>query len=145
MIKSKLSKIRGDLVLTLHDMAQLPTKVYILATYIWINLSVSVAHATQSSLFTGWHEMMLKIVQLLISAALLAGVGAVLYGLTQLVKKGMGRGDDVEWRQVYWPLGGGAMLATLMYMVEGLVAESGAGANDLGRRPDGGGFTAPTR
>lgn len=129
-IKSRLVAVFAQAYSIGHEFAQIPTKFYVAAA-----LSIPAAsHAIQGSggLFTGWKNAMNDIIGLLVLAATLAGIGAVLYGLTQLVKKGMGRGDDVEWRQVYWPLGGGAMLTVLMYMVRGLVVESGAAESDMG-------------
>ncbi len=115
----------------LHGLAQIPNRIYVFTVYVAMATGSGLANA--QGLFTGWRGMINDLIGLLVLGAMLAGVGAVLYGLAMLVKKGMGRGDDVEWRQVYWPLAGGAMLTVLMYMVRGLVVESGASESDMGQ------------
>jgi uncharacterized membrane protein YdcZ (DUF606 family) len=64
---------------------------------------------------------------------MVVGIGSVLYGLVMLVKKGLGRGDDIEWRQVMWPLIGGALASILLYVIQAVVEESGASKDDMGR------------
>lgn len=65
--------------------------------------------------------------------AVAIGVAAVLYGLVMMIKKGMGRGDDIEWRQIIWPLVGGALASVVMYVVYALVAEVGANQSNMGQ------------
>lgn len=64
--------------------------------------------------------------------AVALGVAAVLYGIVMMIKKGTGQGDQIEWREILWPLIGGAMATVLMFMVYSLVAEVGAGAGQMG-------------
>ena len=130
-LNETMTDLKGKAYAVGHQISRLPTKMYVFGVYVGMATASGAASAA-GGLFTGWRGAMNDIIGLLILAAMLAGIGAVLYGLTQLVKKGMGRGDDVEWREIYWPLGGGAMLTVLMYMVEGLVGESGAGVSDMG-------------
>lgn len=61
------------------------------------------------------------------------GVTAVLYGIVMMIKKGMGRGDDIEWRQIIWPLVGGALATVVMYVVYALVTEIGANQGQMGQ------------
>lgn len=61
------------------------------------------------------------------------GVAAVLYGIVMMIKKGMGRGDDIEWRQIIWPLVGGALATVVMFVVYALVAEIGANQGQMGQ------------
>lgn len=131
--KSAIARLGAQIYAAGHALSQIPTKIYVLGFYVGIVAMPKLGHAAE--LFTGWRSTLINIAELLVYAATLAGIGGVLYGLTQLVKKGMGRGDDVEWRQIYWPLAGGAMLTVLMYMVEGLVGESGSSVSDMNRLP----------
>lgn len=113
-----------------HEMSRVPMKLYFLL--MTLASSPYVQAQAAGGLFTGWRGAMNQIISLLVLAATLTGIGAVLYGLVNLVKKGMGRGDDIEWREIIWPLGGGAMLTVLMYVVDGLVVESGSSQADMG-------------
>ena len=125
-VKKAYYKLALNAFACAHEMSKVPAKIYVFLML----LSAHVAHA--QSLFSGWKGALNEIISLVVLAATLAGIGAVLFGLTQLVKKGMGHGDDVEWRQIIWPLGGGAMLTVLMYVVDGLVGESGSSTTDMG-------------
>lgn len=129
--KSAIARLGGQIYAAGHALSQIPTKIYVLGFYVGIVAMPQLGHAA-GPLFSGWRATINSIISLLVLAALLAGIGAVLYGMTMLVKKGMGRGDDVEWRQIYWPLGGGAMLTVLMYVVDGLVEEGGGTVTEMG-------------
>ena len=125
-VKAAFSLLKVNAFNMAREMAKVPAKIYMML----LILSSNMAHA--AGLFTGWRGAINSISSLLVLAATLVGIGAVLYGLVNLVKKGMGRGDDIEWREIIWPLGGGAMLTVLMYVVDGLVIESGASQTDMG-------------
>lgn len=147
-LKLKLKKLRSSfdvaqakVVTAAHTLSRVPTKIYILGVY--VGIAASSGHANAAGLMTGWRDMINETISLLTVVATLAGIGAVLYGLTQLVKKGMGRGDDIEWREIMWPLVGGASLTVLMYVVDGLVVESGAQTSDMGGARSFGTTTTP--
>lgn len=124
--KNLAMAIKGNAFVCAHEMSRVPMKIYFFLLF----LGASQVHA--AGLFSGWRGAINQLISLLILAATLVGIGAVLYGLVNLVKKGMGRGDDIEWREVLWPLVGGALLTVLMYVVDGLVVESGASQSDMG-------------
>lgn len=100
---------------------------------IFMETSAFAQATSTSSFFTGWKNSINALIELVILASVLAGVSSVLYGLFQLVKKGMGRGEDVEWRQVLWPLAGGALLTVLMYVISLIIADGGGATTDIGR------------
>lgn len=125
-----LAKVQAKALTAVHQLSRVPTKIYIFGAY--VGMAVSSGHAGAAGLLTGWRSMINEGISLIILVAMLVGIGAVMFGLIQLVKKGMGRGDDIEWREILWPLVGGAALTVLMYVVDGLVVESGAAEGDMG-------------
>jgi len=86
-----------------------------------------------SGMFTNLGTAAKNFISLIAIAAVAIGIAAVLYGLVMMAKKGMGRGDDVEWRQIMWPLLGGALASVLMYVVYALVTEVGASNSNMGQ------------
>jgi len=91
-----------------------------------------------SGMFSNLGRAARNFISLAAIIAVAIGVAAVLYGLVMMIKKGMGRGDDIEWRQIIWPLVGGALASVVMYVVYALVAEVGAGQGDMGQGWTGG-------
>jgi len=86
-----------------------------------------------SGMFTNLGSAAKNFISLIAIIAVAIGIAAVLYGLVMMAKKGMGRGDDVEWRQITWPLIGGALSSVLMYVVYALVTEVGANNSNMGK------------
>lgn len=91
-----------------------------------------------SGMFTNLGTAARNFISLAAIIAVAIGVAAVLYGLVMMIKKGMGRGDDIEWRQIIWPLVGGALASVVMYVVYALVAEVGAQQTNMGQGWTGG-------
>jgi len=85
-----------------------------------------------SGLFANLGGAATNFISLVAIIAVAIGIGAVLYGLVMMIKKGTGRGEDIEWREILWPMIGGAMATVLMFIVYALVAEVGADANVMG-------------
>lgn len=90
-------------------------------------------NAGVSGFFQNMGQAARNFISLVSIAAVAIGVAAVLYGIVMMIKKGMGRGDDIEWRQILWPLIGGAMATVVMYVVYALVTEVGADQGDMGQ------------
>lgn len=85
-----------------------------------------------SGLFINLGTAARNFISLISIIAVALGVAAVLYGIVMMIKKGTGQGDQIEWREILWPLIGGAMATVLMFIVFSLVAEVGAGAGRMG-------------
>lgn len=85
-----------------------------------------------SGLFVNLGTAARNFISLISIIAVALGVAAVLYGIVMMIKKGTGQGDQIEWREILWPLIGGAMATVLMFIVFSLVAEVGAGAGQMG-------------
>ncbi|MES2977560.1 MAG: DUF6750 family protein [Pseudomonadota bacterium] len=83
--------------------------------------------------FTGWKSALGAATDLILLGGLLAGVAGVLYGMVMMIKKGLGRGDDIEWRQVLWPIIGGGLATIILFVIQSVVEESGASRSDMGR------------
>jgi len=96
--------------------------------------SAALAQAAQgvSGLFGNLGTTATNFISLVAIIAVAIGIAAVLYGLVMMIKKGTGRGEDIEWREILWPMIGGSMATVLMFIVYALVAEVGAGANVMG-------------
>lgn len=85
-----------------------------------------------SGLFINLGTAARNFISLISIIAVALGVAAVLYGIVMMIKKGTGQGDQIEWREILWPLIGGAMATVLMFIVFSLVTEVGAGAGQMG-------------
>ena len=105
-----------------------------------VAVMTSVAHAQGtpaastgvSGIFSNLGNAAKSFINIATIVAVAIGVAAVLYGIVMMIKKGMGRGDDIEWRQIIWPLVGGALATVVMFVVRALVVEAGASADQMG-------------
>lgn len=87
-----------------------------------------------TEMFRGFRGAGNELLQLFVLVGMVVGVGFVLWGLFQLAKKGMNRGDDIEWKNILWPIIGGALCTIVLYVVQAVVEESGATRTDIGRQ-----------
>lgn len=129
----KCLKLGAKIGLSIHDTAMLPAKVH--AAVFVLSLAVT-GHAQAAGItgfFTGFTGAINAAILLILQAAQLMGVAAVLYGLYNLAKKGMNRGEDVEWSKVLYPILGGALLTIIFYVIQSVVEEGGASKSDIGR------------
>lgn len=103
------------------------------AAFAFLAPSVALAQAAGvSGLFGNMGTAVRSFIELITIAAVAIGIASVLYGIVMMIKKGTGRGEDIEWRQILWPLVGGAMATVVMFIVYALVAEVGAPQNTMG-------------
>ncbi len=92
--------------------AMIATTVTVMTNPVWAQVSTGV-----SGMFSNLGNATRNYIALASIVAVGIGVAAVLYGLVMMIKKGMGRGDDIEWRQIIWPIVGGSLATVLMYVV----------------------------
>lgn len=116
-----------------HDTALLPSKTHAAVFTFAVFISTNTMAATISGFFTKWTGSINALISLVAVAGIAVGVMAVLYGIIQMIKKGMGRGDDVEWSHILWPIAGGGLASILLYVLQAVVEEGGATANDMGK------------
>jgi len=105
---------------------------FVLASTLMPTLVMAAQATGVSGLFINLGTTARNFISLISIIAVALGVAAVLYGIVMMIKKGTGQGDQIEWREILWPLIGGAMATVLMFMVFSLVAEVGAGAGQMG-------------
>jgi len=105
---------------------------FVLASTLMPTLVMAAQATGVSGLFINLGTTARNFISLISIIAVALGVAAVLYGIVMMIKKGTGQGDQIEWREILWPLIGGAMATVLMFMVFSLVAEVGAGTGDMG-------------
>jgi len=105
---------------------------FVLASTLMPTLVMAQTNPGVSGLFNNLGTAARNFISLIAIIAVALGVAAVLYGIVMMIKKGTGQGDQIEWREILWPLIGGAMATVLMFMVYSLVAEVGAGAGQMG-------------
>ncbi|MDM7323317.1 MAG: hypothetical protein P3W87_008655 [Gammaproteobacteria bacterium] len=123
-----------NIVKTVHSMKEQSKKIYYGVITSALLMSSEQARAESiSGMFSNLGTATKNFISLTAIVAVGIGVASVLYGLVMMIKKGMGRGDDIEWRQIIWPLIGGAKASVLMYMLYSLVDEVGASRSDLGQ------------
>jgi hypothetical protein len=92
------------------------------------------AHAQGLSGFSsGWNTGLKSFIELTITTALLGGIISVMYGLFNWSKKGLGRGDDIETRQIVIPIIAGGLLSILMWVLKTVVETGGASSGDIGK------------
>jgi uncharacterized membrane-anchored protein len=129
----KVANLFNRLWLAMHEVAQLPNRIHVWVFTASLFISTHAMAAGVTGFFTGWKSAFTTLIELILLAGMLVGVGAVLYGLVNLIKKGMGRGEDMEWGKILWPIVGGALATILLYVIQSVVEESGASRSDMGR------------
>ena len=126
--------VKGSLLMHLHEVAMLPRKVHAAVFAVSLTLSGhAMAAGGVTGFFTGWKSGINALIELVLLGGMAIGIMAVLYGMTQMIKKGMGRGDDIEWGKIMWPIVGGAMATVVLYVIESVVTEGGSSKADMGR------------
>lgn len=120
------------------EASQLPVKVHtIVATFAVLVSTKAMAAGGIAGFFTGWRAAGTALMDFMTLGGMVVGVIFVLYGLINLGKKGMGRGDDIEWSKVLWPIIGGGLASILMYVMQTVVETGGASKSDMGRSSGG--------
>lgn len=133
VFSKKLSVVRAKLGVSVHDTAMLPVKVHAAVFMLSMAITGHAQAAGVTGFFSGFTGAISAAILLILQAAQLMGVGAVLYGLYNLAKKGMNRGEDIEWSKVLYPILGGALLTIIFYVIQSVVEEGGASRTDMGR------------
>lgn len=129
----RLHAVRAKLQGLVHDSAMLPGKVHAVIFTLSLGLSTHAMAAGVTGFFTGWKGAINALIELLLLGGMLVGIGACLYGVMNLIKKGMNRGEDIEWSKVTWPIIGGALATVLLFLIQAVVEEGGASKSDMGR------------
>lgn len=128
-----VSTLKAKLTAFAHDTALLPRRVHVAVASFALFVSTHAMASGVTGFFTGWRNAIQAGIELVILGAMLVGICFVLYGLINLGKKGMGRGDDIEWSKITWPIIGGALATVLLYVIQSVVEEGGASRSDMGR------------
>ena len=124
----------AKLTALVHDTAMLSSKAHAVVFSIAVFASSKASAATGvTGFFTGWKSAMTALISLVLLAGMAVGIMAALYGIINMIKKGMGRGDDIEWGKITWPIIGGALATILLYVIQAVVEEGGATRGDMGR------------
>lgn len=118
----------------LHDIALLPSRAHaaVFMASIFVS-SHAMAAGGVTGFFSGWKSAITTFIDLILLAGMAIGIAAVLYGIINMIKKGMGRGEDMEWSKIMWPIIGGALATILLYVIQAVVEEGGASRTDMGR------------
>lgn len=117
-----------------HEAALLPAKVHAAIMTVALMVSTSAHAAGVTGFLKGWGDAANEVIRLTLLVGMMAGICFALYGIFNLAKKGMNRGDDITWGQVLWPVGGGALATIVLYVIQAVVEESGASRSDMGRQ-----------
>lgn len=132
--QSAIAAIINRVGMFIYEIAQLPSKAHALVFTASLFLSThAMAAGGITGFFTGWKSGITAFIDLVLLAGMGIGIAAVLYGLINMIKKGMGRGDDIEWSKILWPIIGGALATILLYVIQAVVEEGGASRSDMGR------------
>ena len=129
-----IGDVKARLSSFVHDTAQLSPKVHALVFTVALLASSQVMAAGVSGFLAGWSTMFKNAISLTLLAGMAIGIGATLYGLVNLVKKGMGRDDDIRIGAIIWPIVGGALATIVLYVIQSVVEEGGASRSDMGRQ-----------
>ena len=129
-----ISRSKALLAGFFHDIAVLPSKVHAGVFTVALLVSTSAAAQGVTGFFRGWSSALNEIISLTLLAGMMVGVLFVLYGLINLAKKGMNRGEDIEASKIVWPIIGGALATITLYVIRLVVEESGASRSDMGRQ-----------
>ena len=118
----------------IHDIACLPSKVHAAVFTASLLISTSAAAQGVTGFFKGWSNAINEIIRLALLVGMMLGIVFVLYGVVNLAKKGMNRGEDIEWSKILWPIVGGALATIVLFLIRAVVEESGASSSDMGRQ-----------
>jgi hypothetical protein len=132
-VSGNLTALRAKAHAFAHDCSLLPSRVHATIFFASIALTSKAHAAGVSGFFTGWKGAITNLTDLILSVGMLAGIASCFYGLYNMAKKGMNRGEDIEWSKVIWPIAGGALLTTILYVIQAVVEEGGASKSDMGR------------
>lgn len=128
-----MSQVKATVCNFVHDTGMLPGKVHAAVFGLSLLVSTHAMAAGVSGFFAGWKSAMTNLLDLVLLGGMVVGICSIFYGLMQLVKKGMNRGEDIEWSKISWPIIGGALLTTILYVAQAVVEEGGASKSDMGR------------
>lgn len=134
MISKKIARAKAWVVAQAHDTAMLSSKVHAAVFTVAVLASTSASATGVTGFFRGWSNAFNEIIRLVLLAGMMIGIIFVLYGVINLAKKGMNRGDDIEWSKVLWPIAGGALATVLLFVIQSVVEEGGASRSDMGRQ-----------
>ena len=85
---------------------------------LWVLAAVIILGCGVNVYLLNWNQpAKVILIGLIFLACANAGVAAVLYGLVNLVKKAIGRGKDVKWGAILWPVASGSLVTILLYAV----------------------------
>jgi hypothetical protein len=133
-MKTVISKLMAWFKFQMIEASRLPVKAHILIASLAMMASTkAMAAGGLAGFFVGWKAAGTALMDFMTLGGMVVGVCFVLYGLVNLGKKGMGRGDDIEWSKVIWPIVGGALASILMYVMLTVVETGGASKSDMGR------------
>lgn len=69
----------------------------------------------------------------IIGGGVVGGLGAMAVGISQMIKKGGDRGDDITWMSIGLKVFGGALLMVLGWLAGTAVQTVGGNTSDIGR------------
>lgn len=127
------ASLRGKLSAFMHDTAMLPSKTHAAVLTVSLVASTNAMALGVTGFFSGWRNAATELIGLTIIAGMAIGIMAALYGIMNMIKKGMGRGDDIEWGKITWPIIGGALATILLFVLQAVVEEGGGTRGDMGR------------
>lgn len=128
-----LTALRAKLHAFAHDCSMLPSRAHATILVLSMALTSKAYAAGVSGFFAGWKGAINSATELILLGGMLIGIASCMYGLYNMAKKGMNRGEDIEWSKVIWPIIGGALLTTILYVIQAVVEEGGASRSDMGR------------
>ena len=131
---SQINQLKARLAGVFHDIALLPSKVHAAVFTVALLVSTSAAAQGVTGFFRGWGDALNEVINTALLVGMMAGVIFVLYGIINLAKKGMNRGEDIEASKIIWPIIGGALATIISYVIRLIVEESGASSSDIGRQ-----------
>lgn len=135
-MKAIFQSIRKAATLIAYDLSMLPTRLYTTVFTALILLVGPGAHAQGlTRLFSGWSGVVSAALNFMLLISVLIAAYGVMSGIWQLIQKGRGRQDEVEMRQIVYPVVGGSLMAIVMFILTGMVEEAGGSSSDIGRNP----------
>lgn len=136
-MKSLAKKIYTNIALKAHEIGSLPSQAHTFVLTMALLVAVAATDANAAgfaSFFSGWKDAGKALLDLLFFIGVIAGAGAVLYGLINLVKKGLdGERTDITWGKIGWPIVGGGLLSIMLYVLQTTVETGGASRGDIGK------------
>ena len=104
-----------------------------LSAFLVVNLYIAAAQAQGFTTAANNFTSLFRAVSVgIIAGGVVGGLGAMAWGVSQMIKKGGDRGDDITWMSIGYKIFGGALLMVLGWLGGTAVEQLGGSRGNIG-------------